>query len=123
MLHLRRKRKPHSMKLLSQSVCFGFCLLAFSSVCEAVPHLVSYQGFVQSQGHAFSGNGHFKFALLGSGGQPVYWRNDGASGPGEPAASVTVPVADGIFTVILGDSGLAGMAAVPPAVFANPDLF
>ncbi len=52
-----------------------------------------------------------------------YWSNDGSSVNGsEPAAAVSVPVTNGLFTVGLGDTSLANMAALPPAVFTQPNL-
>ena len=53
----------------------------------------------------------------------THWSNDGTSSAGsEPAASVGASVAGGLFTVRLGDSTLANMTALPPGLFAQPDL-
>jgi hypothetical protein len=53
----------------------------------------------------------------------TYWSNDGtSSGGGEPAASVGVPVANGLFTVILGDSTIPNMSAISAALFNQPGL-
>src|SRR5215204_1893357 len=88
-----------------------------------VPHLITYQGRVNSGGQAFSGAGQFKFALVGNSGSPIFWRNDGGSGPGEPAVAVNLPVTNGLFTVALGDTAVPGMAALPPGVFSNPAIY
>lgn len=55
--------------------------------------VVNYQGRLRIDGTAFSGNGHFRFALIGSDGTAVW--NSG---------EVTVPVQDGRYAVRLGDA-------------------
>jgi hypothetical protein len=54
----------------------------------------------------------------------TYWSNDGTSVDGsEPTTAVSVSVNEGLFTVALGDSALANMAAIPADIFATqPDL-
>lgn len=54
----------------------------------------------------------------------TYWSNDGTSSAGsEPSASVAVAVNNGLFTVVMGDTTLANMTAIPVAVFTTqPDL-
>src|SRR5689334_11938913 len=72
-----------------RTVLTGFvlwCGLTLTLVAQ-VPHLITYQGRVNSGGQAFSGTGRFKFALVGNSGTPVFWRNDGAGGAGEPAVA------------------------------------
>jgi hypothetical protein len=50
----------------------------------------------------------------------TYWSNDGTSVNGsEPAAAVGVGVSNGLFTVVLGDTTLANMQAIPAAVFTT----
>lgn len=67
--------------------------------------MLSYQGRVQMNNTNFGGVGQFKFALV--------------QGPTEPAAAVTLPVANGLVMTTLGD---APMAPIPGSVFANPDV-
>lgn len=51
----------------------------------------------------------------------TYWSNDGTSNAGsEPSAAVPVQVANGLFTVVLGDTN--SMAVMPCALFTDPDL-
>lgn len=51
------------------------------------------------------------------------WSNDGTSTDGsEPTDAVAVAVDDGLFTVGLGDTELANMDALDPALFLQPDL-
>jgi formylglycine-generating enzyme required for sulfatase activity len=53
----------------------------------------------------------------------TYWSNDGTSSAGnEPAAAVTVPVNDGLFTVLMGDTTLSNMTAIDAALFTQRNL-
>ncbi|MGH7979160.1 MAG: hypothetical protein ACREE6_07270, partial [Limisphaerales bacterium] len=53
----------------------------------------------------------------------TYWSNDGTSVNGsEPAVAVPVTVNDGLFTVTLGDTNTANMAAIESSLFAQPNL-
>ncbi len=49
----------------------------------------------------------------------TYWSNDGTGVSGsEPSNAVFVPVSDGSFTVILGDTNQANMMAIPLTLFS-----
>ena len=87
-----------------------------------VPQLISYQGRVSSGGAPFNGSGQFKFALVNGNGSTFFWRNDGGAGVGEPTNAVTAPVTNGLFNIILGDTAIPGMAAIPPGVFVNSNV-
>jgi trimeric autotransporter adhesin len=51
------------------------------------------------------------------------WSNDGTSREGsEPAAFVSVPVTNGLFTVVLGDTALVNMTAISASFFTEPNL-
>lgn len=53
----------------------------------------------------------------------TYWSNDGTSNLGqEPTGAVALPVAKGLYSVLLGDPALANMTALPASVFVNPDV-
>jgi hypothetical protein len=53
----------------------------------------------------------------------TYWSNDGTSVNGsEPSATVSVTVNSGLFTVVLGDTTVAGMSAIPATLFQQPNL-
>jgi hypothetical protein len=53
----------------------------------------------------------------------TYWSNDGTSfAGGEPTATVAVPVVNGLYTVLLGDSTLPNMTPVPTAALNHPDV-
>jgi len=49
----------------------------------------------------------------------TYWSNDGTSVNGsQPTAAVSVGVNNGLFSVVLGDTTVANMTAIPAAIFA-----
>ncbi len=87
-----------------------------------VPAVLNYQGRVTIGGTNITGSGEFKFALVGVGGAETFWRNDGGSGAGEPSAAVSVPLDQGLYSVLLGQSGTPNMAPIPPQVFDNSDV-
>jgi hypothetical protein len=89
------------------------------------PAVVAYQGEVRLSGAAYTGDGHFKFAVVNPAGDISYWSNDGTStGGGEPATAVVLPVSQGLFSVLLGDTTLVGMTdALTADVFSQPDSY
>jgi hypothetical protein len=88
-----------------------------------VPQLVNYQGRVAVDAVNFEGAGQFKFALVNSDGTITFWSNDGTSAGGnEPAAAVTLTVAKGLYSLLLGDIALGNMTPIPASVFTNPDV-
>jgi len=84
------------------SVVTAVCLLAFPVSGSSLNEL-DYQGKVLLNDIPFTGNGLFKFAISDSGNTTNYWAHDG-TGVGEPAGSITNPVWNGLFSVILGSS-------------------
>lgn len=89
------------------------------------PPLINYQGRVAVGDPAvnFDGSGLFKFALVNHDGTVTFWSNDGTSAAGsEPAAVVTLPVARGLYSALLGDTALVNMLGIDPSVFSNPDV-
>ena len=104
------------------SVAAGLLVLSSLLLSAQVPHLITYQGKVSSGAGPFTGTGAFKFALFNPNTGTFYWRNDGAVSPGEPATFVQAPVTNGLFTIILGDTTIPGMAAIPPGIFNGPDV-
>lgn len=108
---------------------FRFSFLAFLTALLAaalpaqVPQLLNYQGRVASGGANFHGHGQFRFALVDAAGGTTYWSNDGTSVAGSaPAASVSLTVSNGLYTVLLGDNSLPNMTPIPGAVFNNPHV-
>jgi hypothetical protein len=98
-------------------------LAAACSLPAQVPQLINYQGRVLVGTTGFTGSGAFKFALVNTTGSTTYWSNNGTSAAGaEPTAAVTLAVANGLYSVLLGDAALPNMTAIPAAVFTNPDV-
>lgn len=98
-------------------------LMAILSARAQVPQMINYQGRVVVGTTNFNGSGQFKFALVDSAGATTYWSNDGTSTAGSaPAAAVTLPVSQGLYSVMLGSSDLSNMTAIPPAVFNHSDV-
>lgn len=99
-------------------------LLALTAGVQAqVPHLLNYQGRVIVDDLNFDGAADFRFAFVDGAGTTTYWSNDGTSVAGsEPVAAVPLTVSQGLYSVLLGDTALANMDAIPTAVFANPEV-
>ena len=88
-----------------------------------VPPVISYQGRIRAAGADFSGAGQFKFALVSGNGTATLWSNDGSSAGGaEPNLPVTNAVAQGLFSVLLGDAAISQMQPIPWTVFTNADV-
>jgi formylglycine-generating enzyme required for sulfatase activity len=110
--------------ILKLALVFSSFVLG-SALTAQVPQIINYQGRVAVGDPAvnFDGSGAFKFALVNTDGTTSYWSNDGSSTVGsEPAAAVTLTVTKGLYSVLLGDSTLANMTAIPHSVFANSDV-
>ncbi len=86
-----------------------------------VPQLLNYQGRVQVGTNDFNGSGQFKFALVNADGSTTYWSNDGTP-LGQPAVAVPLSVTKGLYSVLLGNTNLPGMTAVPPSAFTSGDV-
>ncbi len=88
-----------------------------------VPAQIHFQGRVQVGAADFSGTGQFKFALVSADGAASYWSNDGSSVAGAaPSAAVSLPVAKGVYGLLLGDPALANMTPLPADAFAHADV-
>lgn len=102
--------------------CLSLPSLVLTSTAQ-VPQLINYQGRVVIAGTNFSGSGQFKFALVNSNAIPTFWSNNGSSVNGsEPGAAVSLTVANGLYSVLLGDATLANMTVIPATVFTNADV-
>ncbi len=86
--------------------------------------LLNYQGRVITGQVPFQGSGQFKFALMDATGSVRYWTNSADVSPadGVPDQAVSLTVTRGLFSVLLGDSTLPGMAVIPAAAFDHDDL-
>jgi hypothetical protein len=100
---------------------------ATPDTADSTPTILNYQGIVRVDDEAYDGpTGHFKFAIVDAAagdGTANYWANDGQAN-GEPATAVPLPVSEGLFNVLLGDTGLTGMSqAIDAAVFATEPAY
>ena len=102
----------------------GTLALLCSALHAQVPQLINYQGRVVVGSTNFNGTGRFKFALVNNNGSTTYWSNDGTSTSGsEPTNAVSLSVANGLYSVLLGDTALTNMTvAIPLSVFATSDV-
>lgn len=83
---------------------------AWTGVSQAQPTMTSYQGELRKDGTPFTGTAQMKFALVN--GSVAYWSNDGTSATGEePDGFVSVAVDQGVFHVMLGDTGMVPLNA------------
>ena len=89
------------------------------------PTVVSYQGYVSVSGTGFTGLGYFKFAVVNSAGSNSFWSNDGTSSAGsEPTNPVQLPVYQGQFNVLLGDTSITHMSqAMTAGVFSATNRY
>ena len=117
------------MKTIPTLPLFGALALVLSVIPTAlhaqVPQIINYQGRVAVGTPAvnFEGSGSFKFALVDGDGTTTYWSNDGTSSAGaQPAAAVSLAVTKGLYSVLLGDTSLTNMTALPASAFANADV-
>ncbi len=100
----------------------GLLLLSLVSVTAQVPSMLNYQGRLQVGTNDFNGTGQFKFALVNADGSTTYWSNDGTPS-GQPAAALSLPVTKGLYSILLGNTSVPGMIALPPSAFTTGDAY
>ena len=95
-------------------------LAAMAARAGEIPPYFTYQGRVAVDGTNFHGAGLFKFALVSADGATSYWSHDLTSvGGSEPPSALSIAVERGLFYIHVGDTNIAGMAALPPNLFAT----
>ena len=99
--------------------CTLLSLFIFSiSSVWAVPPIVNYAGQVRVAGQPFTGVGYLKFAFVNAGGSTTYWSHDGTSLAGsEPTGELSVQVRGGLYSILLGNDAIAGMAPIDLSLF------
>jgi hypothetical protein len=105
-------------------ILLAVTLAAFCHTTAAqVPQIINYQGRINVGSSPFTGTGQFRFALVNGDATTSFWSNDGTSTAGSaPTAAVSLPVANGLYVVPLGDTAIPNMQAVPASVFTNNDV-
>ena len=86
-----------------------------------VPKQINHQGVVSVNGVRFDGTGLFKFAIVDPDTGTNLWSSDGSitgGVGGTPTAAVSLTVANGVYSVALGDTTLTNMTEeISPSVF------
>jgi hypothetical protein len=97
--------------------------IGVASLCQsawAAPQVLNYSGKISVSGQPFTGQAHFKFALLNRTGTVSYWTNDGNyTLVQEPPGAVAVTLTDGVYSVALGNASLTNMQAIPGQIFQD----
>ena len=99
-----------SIKVFILFVLSFLFLLNFSSAAK-LPH----QGRVLISGVPFHGEGFFAFALISQTGE-ILWNHEGGIGV-EPSDVLSIPVEQGFYSIVLGDSEIEGIATLPDEIF------
>ena len=95
-------------------------LFGLASLAQAAPPILNYSGQVAVDGSPFTGTAYLKFAFVDGSGQFSYWSHDGTSANGsEPDGNVSVSVSGGLYSILIGDTQIAGMGEVDESVFSN----
>src|SRR5881227_2903240 len=101
----------------------GCLFLLCANLHAQVPQLINYQGRVVVGTSNFNGSGQFRFALVNAAGTTTFWSNDGTSVNGsQPTNAVSLSVSSGLYSVLLGDTAITNMTAIPTSVFNNSDV-
>ena len=104
------------------------CLVVLAALLAApasaaLPEMLNHQGRIAVEGVNFNGNGQFKFAFVNANGTTTYWSNDGSSNAGsQPTSHVTLAVTKGLYSVLLGDTTLTNMTALPSSALDHEDV-
>ncbi|MCC7377403.1 MAG: tail fiber domain-containing protein [Verrucomicrobiales bacterium] len=100
------------MSALALAMCGAAPLVLPPDAWGEPPSMVGYQGRVDVSGAAFSGTGHFRFALVDGTNNQTLWSHDGTSVSGAaPTTPVDLPVVAGLYSVRLGDTNVVGITA------------
>ncbi len=99
-------------------------MVAALSSASDVPAAINHQGVVSVNGVRFMGPGLFRFAIVDPDTGNNVWTNDGTEvgTANAPTDAVSLSVVDGVYSVALGDSDLANMTVIPPALFRDGNL-
>lgn len=119
----RGNRSGKIFELVVRLWVFALCVSRPDAMAQ-VPALLNYQGVVSVDSLAFDGTGEFKLGLINLDGSEVYWLSspDGDS-DGEPDASVTIGVNKGLYQIVLGDTSVPNMAAIPADTFTANEVY
>jgi len=85
---------------------------------------INHQGVVTAGGVRVNDPAEFRFAVVDRDSGLNRWTNDGTNegSTGMPISPVTLSVFNGIYDVVLGDTGLTNMTEIPATVFDDANL-
>ena len=91
---------------------------------SGIPLQINHQGVIIVAGERFNDDGDFRFALVDPDSGNNVWTNDGSNTGTtlEPNNPVVLTVVNGIYSVALGDTGLANMETIPSTTFDDDNL-
>lgn len=116
--------KPNRESFETKCLLFCFVLLCVQTMSADVPNLINYQGRIAVDGSSFTGLGSFKLALIKGDGSAVYWMNaPDADEDGEPDVGTQIDVEGGLYSILVGDTTLPNMSALPDNVFDSSDVY
>lgn len=103
---------------------FGIVLIYCTLTMADIPKMISHQGRITVDGTNFSGTGKFKFAMVSSDGETVYWTNSAdENNDGVPDTPVSITVSSGLYSVLLGDTSIENMEELSYSVFSNDSVW
>ena len=101
---------------------FSLLFAVLSASLSAVPKILNYAGQVSVDGQRFDGEAKLKFALVNSASSVTYWSQDGTSENGsEPTGHVSAQVRGGLYSILIGNTAIAGMGELNASVFQQHD--
>ena len=110
------------MKLLKPIISSVLFLFLAQGFIWSAPPIINYAGQVSVNESPFTGSGLFKFAMVHGSVNSVttVWSNDGTSSSGsEPNGHVAVQVNGGLYSILLGNQAINGMAPINPDIFSS----
>jgi hypothetical protein len=117
---MQAKNKFIGMRELRRAaMLLGALVLLEGTQARAIPFTLSYQGQIVVDDARFEGTGQFKFALVDGAGASLWSHDLTSAGGAEPTSFISLPVVRGVYQARLGDTGVANMAAINPAIFVN----
>jgi hypothetical protein len=111
-------------KIFSVAVVLCCAFLALGQSSQALPNTLHWQGKIYVQTLPFNGTGQFKF-ILHNGTNCIWSNTDGSACATmtEPASATPRTITQGLYSVDLGDTGAANMAAIPPSIFTGSTVY
>ncbi len=106
---------------ISAMAALLFTCIGEAASPQAGSNVLNYQGRVAVNGVNFDGQGLFRFAIHNEPGA-VLWSNSGLDVSSIPTDPVSLTVTKGLFSVLLGDTGIANMGVIPDGTFNGEEI-